>query len=144
MLLPDRGPPGPLMIMVRASRPAVRKTRRGMFLAVPSPTMAAPNTLTATELAHKIDAGTVTAEAIVRAHLDFPDVEQWTHETPSLYRAVVTLFDPSGAVCEVAACRVGFRRVEVAGTSFLLNGAPITFFGVNRHDFDPDTGRAIY
>ena len=45
---------------------------RGMFLAVSSPTMAAPNTLTATELAQQIDAGAVTAEAIVprpsRAH----------------------------------------------------------------------------
>jgi beta-galactosidase len=80
---------------------------------------------------------------VVRAHLDLPDVERWTHETPSLYRAVVTLFDPSGAVREVAACRVGFRRVEVRGSSFLLNGEPITFFGVNRHDFDPDTGRVV-
>ncbi|HEY1739836.1 MAG TPA: glycoside hydrolase family 2 TIM barrel-domain containing protein, partial [Acidimicrobiia bacterium] len=80
---------------------------------------------------------------VVRAHLDLPDVERWTHETPSLYRVVVTLFDPSGAVREVAACRVGFRRVEVRGSSFLLNGEPITFFGVNRHDFDPDTGRVV-
>ena len=38
-----------------------------MFLAVPSPTMAALNTLTATELAQKIDSGAATSEAIVRA-----------------------------------------------------------------------------
>ena len=46
--------------------------------------MAAPNTLTATELAQKIDAGTVTAEAIVRAHLERIDqrdaqVLAWSH-----------------------------------------------------------------
>ncbi len=47
-------------------------------------TMAAPNTLTATELARQIDSGAVTAEAIVRAHLDRidqrdGDVLAWSH-----------------------------------------------------------------
>ncbi|MEA2800978.1 MAG: hypothetical protein QOE49_1073, partial [Rhodospirillaceae bacterium] len=46
--------------------------------------MAAPNTLTATELAQRIDAGTVTAEAIVRSHLERIDqrdaeVLAWSH-----------------------------------------------------------------
>ena len=46
--------------------------------------MSAPNTLTATELAQKIDAGAVTAEAIVRAHLERIDqrdaeVLAWSH-----------------------------------------------------------------
>lgn len=46
--------------------------------------MSAPNTLTATELAHQIDSGAVTAEAIVRAHLDHidardGDVLAWSH-----------------------------------------------------------------
>ena len=55
-----------------------------MFLAVPSPTMAALNTLTATELAQKIDSGAATSEAIVRAHLERidqrdTDVLAWSH-----------------------------------------------------------------
>jgi len=46
--------------------------------------MPTPNTLTATELAHQIDSGAVTAEAIVRAHLDRidkrdADVLAWSH-----------------------------------------------------------------
>jgi Asp-tRNA(Asn)/Glu-tRNA(Gln) amidotransferase A subunit family amidase len=46
--------------------------------------MSAPNTLTATEIAQQIDAGTLTAEAVVRAHLDRidkrdADVLAWTH-----------------------------------------------------------------
>ena len=46
--------------------------------------MTAPNTLTATELAQRLDAGTVTAEQIVRAHLDRidrrdADVLAWAH-----------------------------------------------------------------
>ena len=46
--------------------------------------MSAPNTLTATELAQRIDAGSLTAEAIVRAHLERIDqrdaqVLAWSH-----------------------------------------------------------------
>ena len=46
--------------------------------------MSAPNTLTATEIAQQIDAGMLTAEAIVRAHLERidkrdADVLAWSH-----------------------------------------------------------------
>jgi Asp-tRNA(Asn)/Glu-tRNA(Gln) amidotransferase A subunit family amidase len=46
--------------------------------------MTAPNTLSATELAQRLDRGTVTAEAIVRAHLERidqrdTDVLAWSH-----------------------------------------------------------------
>ncbi|NDH64286.1 MAG: hypothetical protein EBY18_22165, partial [Alphaproteobacteria bacterium] len=56
----------------------------GMLLAAMIALMSAPNTLTATELARKVDAGTLTAEAIVRAHLDRidsrdGDVLAWSH-----------------------------------------------------------------
>lgn len=46
--------------------------------------MSAPNTLTATQIAQQIDAGTLTAEAVIRAHLERidkrdSDVLAWTH-----------------------------------------------------------------
>src|SRR5204862_8074012 len=46
--------------------------------------MTAPNTLTATEIARQIDAGTLTAEAVIRAHLERidkrdADVLAWSH-----------------------------------------------------------------
>src|SRR5258708_13478364 len=55
-----------------------------MVLAVLASIMAALNTLTATELAQKIDSGAATAEAIVRAHLERidqrdADVLAWSH-----------------------------------------------------------------
>ncbi|HTR83267.1 MAG TPA: amidase [Reyranella sp.] len=46
--------------------------------------MSAPNTLTATEIARQIDSGSLSAEAVIRAHLDRidardADVLAWTH-----------------------------------------------------------------
>jgi beta-galactosidase len=39
--------------------------------------------------------------------------------------------------------RVGFREVEVRGGRLLLNGRPIRFHGVDRHEHDPDHGQAV-
>src|SRR5476651_1398208 len=44
------------------------------FLLFPRPIMSAPNTLTATEIARQIHSGGLTAEALVRAHLDRIDL----------------------------------------------------------------------
>ena len=58
--------------------------------------MSAPNTLTATEIARQIDSGKLTAEAVVRAHLERIDrrdaeVLAWSHlaREPALQRARV-------------------------------------------------------
>ena len=74
---------------------------------------------------------------------DVKGVKPWSAETPSLYRVVCELVDPSGEVCEVVAQRVGFRRVETIDGLVCVNGNPITFMGVNRHDHHPDRGKAV-
>src|SRR5580698_2369865 len=60
------------------------KYGRGILLAVPMPHMSTPNTLTATQIAQQIDAGRLTAEAVIQAHLERidkrdADVLAWTH-----------------------------------------------------------------
>ena len=62
---------------------------------------------------------------------------------PRLYGVRVTLRAPDGAVVEEAHLRVGFRRVEVVGRDLLLNGRRVLLHGINRHDFDPHTGRVV-
>src|SRR5947208_5852637 len=57
---------------------------RGTFFAAPMAIMAAPNTLTAAEIARQIDSGTLTAEGVIRAHLERIDkrdaeVLAWKH-----------------------------------------------------------------
>ncbi len=78
-----------------------------------------------------------TAQCTVR------NVKAWSNETPNLYRVVVSLLAPDGSVREVSALRVGFRRVEIRGKELLVNNQPVQVYGVNRHDFDPDTGRVL-
>jgi beta-galactosidase len=61
----------------------------------------------------------------------------WSAETPDLYTLVI---QTDG---EAIAQKVGIREVAVKDGVVLLNGSPIKFHGVNRHDSDPLTGYAI-
>ena len=64
--------------------------------------------------------------------VDHPSL--WSAETPLLY----TLVMDTGS--EVITEKTGFRKVEVRNKVLTLNGCPITFRGVNRHESDPVTG----
>ena len=65
----------------------------------------------------------------------------WSAETPYLYTLVVTLKTPHGN--ESVACRVGFRKIEVRDRQLLVNGQRVMIKGVNRHDHDDTTGKAV-
>ena len=79
----------------------------------------------------------------VDLHVEVPHVEAWSPETPRLHPLTVALRSPEGDVVEEAALRIGFRRVEVRGLELLLNGRPVLLRGINRHDFDRNTGRVV-
>lgn len=68
---------------------------------------------------------------------ELTDVQPWTAETPRLYTVLVE------NEVEAIALRVGFRRVEVRGDRFLVNGRPVLLRGVNRHEWHPLTGRTL-
>jgi beta-galactosidase len=68
---------------------------------------------------------------------------RWTAETPYLYTLTLSLKDAQGKVVERAASKVGFRSVEIKNGAFLVNGAPVRFRGVNRHEHDPYTARVM-
>jgi beta-galactosidase len=70
-----------------------------------------------------------------------PRVQPWNAETPYLYTLVIGLTGPSGE--EWTRQRVGFRRVEVKNRQMLVNGRPVMINGVNIHDHDDTTGKAI-
>ena len=60
----------------------------------------------------------------------------WSAETPVLYRLTLETQN------EIIEEEVGFREVCSQNGVFKINGKPIKFRGVNRHDSYPDTGYA--
>lgn len=74
--------------------------------------------------------------------LRVPGIEAWNHEAPQRYRIVICLRDEHGAVLDVRARWIGFRRVAVADRALLINGVAVLINGVNHHDVHPDRGPA--
>ncbi|MFD5573919.1 glycoside hydrolase family 2 TIM barrel-domain containing protein [Streptomyces cadmiisoli] len=64
-------------------------------------------------------------------------VEPWTAETPRLYDGVLA----TGG--ERVPLRVGFRTVALEDGLIKVNGTPVLFRGVNRHEWHPERGRAL-
>lgn len=68
---------------------------------------------------------------------------KWTAETPNLYQLVLSLRDNSGALLEAIPVNVGFRKVEIRGGRFMVNGQPVLIKGVNRHEHDEITAKYV-
>lgn len=68
---------------------------------------------------------------------------KWTAETPHLYTLVLSLKNAQNLIIESVACKVGFRSVAIKNGQLLINGQPVRLRGVNRHEHDPATGRAV-
>ncbi|RKQ30221.1 glycoside hydrolase family 2 TIM barrel-domain containing protein [Oceanobacillus halophilus] len=68
---------------------------------------------------------------------------KWTAETPYLYHLLILLKDEKDELIEAIPTKVGFRQVELKDGLIQVNGVPILFKGVNRHEHHPDLGRAV-
>ncbi|MET8962617.1 glycoside hydrolase family 2 TIM barrel-domain containing protein [Streptomyces sp. NPDC004074] len=64
-------------------------------------------------------------------------VEPWTAETPRLYDGVLATEG------ERVPLRIGFRTVVLEDGLIKVNGTPLLFKGVNRHEWHPEKGRAL-
>ena len=67
----------------------------------------------------------------------------WSAETPHLYTVMLTLHDDADEVLDIRAVRHGFRSVAIRDRQLWINGQSVLLKGVNRHDFDPDTGHTM-
>ncbi|KAL2870175.1 glycosyl hydrolases family 2, TIM barrel domain-containing protein [Aspergillus lucknowensis] len=65
------------------------------------------------------------------------DFQLWSAETPNLY---TVLMEFNGRTISQ---KIGFRRVEMSGPNFLVNGQPIIIYGVNRHEHNYLSGRTV-
>lgn len=90
----------------------------------------------------KVDAA-ADGLADVELSIDVSAPHAWTAETPYLYKLLLALSDEDDKDIEFVPLRVGFRQVEIRDGVLLVNGSPIKFKGVNRHEHHMDTGRAV-
>ncbi|GGS67860.1 glycoside hydrolase family 2 TIM barrel-domain containing protein [Streptomyces cinerochromogenes] len=100
---------------------------------------------------HVSGTGTLRVDSEVPGRVTVPDlgvdvatgepvtvpVEPWTAETPRLYDGVLA----SGG--ERVPLRIGFRTVALSDGLITVNGRPVLFRGVNRHEWHPERGRAL-
>ena len=78
--------------------------------------------------------------------VEVPDARTWTAETPNLVTARVELFDTtveSSEPVDTVTISAGIRTVSISAGRLLVNGAPVTIRGVNRHDHYPVGGRVV-
>lgn len=71
------------------------------------------------------------------------NVKLWSAEHPNLYTVIVKLKDSNGNETEAFATKYGFRTIEIKNNLVYINGERILFKGANRHDSDPELGRAV-
>ena len=65
------------------------------------------------------------------------NVKKWMAGSPNLYPLTIS------SQGEVIYEKVGFREVSIEGKVFKINGQAIKLKGVNRHDFNCDTGATV-
>ncbi|MHA1914277.1 MAG: glycoside hydrolase family 2 TIM barrel-domain containing protein [Promethearchaeota archaeon] len=83
-------------------------------------------------------------EKKIELHTKIDAPRKWSAEIPNLYDIVIELKNTKDDVIEVEHCKFGFKQVEIrADGGFYINGQSIKIKGVNRHEHDPDHGRAI-
>ncbi|OXU13939.1 glycoside hydrolase family 2 TIM barrel-domain containing protein [Sedimentisphaera salicampi] len=69
--------------------------------------------------------------------------EKWSAENPYLYKLVISLLDEKGRTVEAIPWHIGFREIEIRDSRILVNGKPVIFKGVNRHEHNAERGHTI-
>ncbi len=102
-----------------------------------------------TETVGAIKSGETTKVNISR-NVESPHL--WSDEDPYLYTLIISLYDKNGVYYGSISQQLGFREVTFTPTEglspnsdkydiMLLNGKPLVYKGVNRHETSPDTGK---
>ncbi|MCR5414122.1 MAG: DUF4981 domain-containing protein [Kiritimatiellae bacterium] len=71
------------------------------------------------------------------ASLTVENPKLWSAEKPYLYTLVLKKGD------DIRMKRIGFKTQKIEGNRLLVNGKPVKFKGVNRHETNPENGRTV-
>lgn len=84
-----------------------------------------------------IEGQCLSVEPSETAQLYINGVRPWTAESPTLYTLVIK------SCGERITEAVGFRTVSIDGAVFKINGSAVKLKGVNRHDFNCESGATV-
>ncbi len=82
------------------------------------------------------EVGRATALPVL-AQIALYSPQLWSAEKPYLYTLVLKCGD------DIRAKRIGLKEQKIVGEVFFVNGKPIKFKGVNRHETSPENGRTV-
>lgn len=91
------------------------------------------------------DEATQSQSGSIMLNISVEAPRKWTAETPNLYDLQISLrsvTEETNTLQEIKH-RVGFRQVDIIKGNITVNGSPVLFRGVNRHDHHPLFGRAV-
>ncbi|MBQ8435713.1 MAG: DUF4981 domain-containing protein [Oscillospiraceae bacterium] len=71
-----------------------------------------------------------------------PDAKPWSAELPYLYTLKAEIIS-GDEIVETAETKVGFRTFELKNGLMCLNGKRIIFKGINRHEWNAESGRVV-
>ncbi len=85
----------------------------------------------------------VSVEGLKSFTFSLDEVKTWSHTEPYLYTFEAEVFDGEGNLAEIVPYKTGFRRIEIKNNVVFLNGKRLKICGVNRHEWNPESGRVI-
>ncbi len=72
-----------------------------------------------------------------------PNIKSWNAEKPNLYTLLLELKDDKGKLLEATSVKVGFRKIEIKNSQFLVNGKAVLIKGANLHDHSDTQGHVV-
>lgn len=121
-------------LQAKQAQISIRFSFRGQTVPVSLTLLDAQNNLVASGSAQPLEGDEVYS---AQAALTVTDPILWNPEQPYLY--TLLLETPGEVITE----QVGLRDIRIVDRVVQLNGVPIKFRGVNRHDSDPFTGPTV-
>ncbi len=91
----------------------------------------------------RFDLKEIDGEWVGSVFNDIVNVKKWDNHSPYLYKTFLEIMDEEGNLLEVVPYKIGFRRIEIIDKVMYLNGERLVIVGVNRHEWNPRTGRCI-
>lgn len=80
---------------------------------------------------------------LISEEFNLDNIKLWDHGNPNLYQTRLTIYDEKNNIVEIVPYDIGFRKLELKNGIIELNGNRLFINGVNRHEWNPSTGRVI-